>query len=153
LRDCAKVSGLAAGSGVQERQLGSSRSPVFLTNNTRLTPAAIGELYWLRWQVELFFKWIKKHLRLKALFSTSKNAVKTQIWIAIATDVLIAIVKGRNLRFAAMPELIAVPAASLDEPGGFTPQAMNRGSSEATKALSMRENDLEVPDAGRFHAF
>jgi hypothetical protein len=67
----------------------------FLTNHTALAPETVGELYRLRWQVELFFKWIKQHLRIKAFFGTSENAVKTQIWIAVATYVLIAIVKKR----------------------------------------------------------
>jgi IS4 transposase len=71
----------------------------FLTNNTRLAPTTLAELYRRRWQVELFFKWIKQHLRIKAFFGTSENAVKTQIWIAVATYVLIAIIKKR----AALP--------------------------------------------------
>lgn len=71
----------------------------FLTNNTRLSPTTLAELYRCRWQVELFFKWIKQHLRIKAFFGTSENAVKTQIWIAVATYVLIAIIKKR----AALP--------------------------------------------------
>ena len=71
----------------------------FLTNNTRLPPTTLAELYRCRWQVELFFKWIKQHLRIKAFFGTSENAVKTQIWIAVATYVLIAIIKKR----AALP--------------------------------------------------
>ena len=56
---------------------------VFLTNNTRLAPEVIGELYRLRWQVELFFKWIKQHLRIKAFVGTSPNALKTQVWTAM----------------------------------------------------------------------
>jgi hypothetical protein len=67
----------------------------FLTNNFALTPALIAQLYRQRWQVELFFKWIKQHLRIKAFLGTSENAVKTQIWIAVCTYVLIAIVKKR----------------------------------------------------------
>ena len=73
----------------------SGKRITFLTNNTHLAPATIAELYRCRWQVELFFKWIKQHLRIKAFFGTSENAVKTQIWIAVATYVLIAIVKKR----------------------------------------------------------
>ena len=65
----------------------------FLTNNFVLTPALIAALYRQRWQVELFFKWIKQHLRIKKFLGTSQNAVKTQVWCAIATYVLIAIVK------------------------------------------------------------
>jgi len=71
----------------------------FLTNNTRLSPTTLAELYRCRWQVELFFKWIKQHLRIKAFFGTNENAVKTQIWVAVATYVLIAILKKR----AALP--------------------------------------------------
>ncbi len=68
---------------------------VFLTNNFDLPALTIAELYRCRWQVELFFKWIKQHLRIKAFFGTSENAVKTQVWIAIAVYVLVAIVKKR----------------------------------------------------------
>jgi len=68
---------------------------VFLTNNFTLTPTLIADLYRQRWQVELFFKWVKQHLRIKVFFGTSENAVKTQIWIAICTYVLIAIAKKR----------------------------------------------------------
>jgi len=67
----------------------------FLTNNFSLGPELIAALYRQRWQVELFFKWIKQHLRIKAFLGTSENAVKTQIWIAVCTYVLIAIVKKR----------------------------------------------------------
>ena len=67
----------------------------FLTNNFALKPELIAALYRQRWQVELFFKWIKQHLRIKAFLGTSENAVKTQIWIAVCTYVLIAIIKKR----------------------------------------------------------
>jgi len=66
---------------------------VFLTNNFALPAIVIAKLYKCRWQVELFFKWIKQHLRIKAFYGTSENAVKTQIWIAISVYVLVAIVK------------------------------------------------------------
>ena len=68
---------------------------VFLTNNFVLPPETIADLYKSRWQIELFFKWIKQHLRIKSFFGTSENAVKTQIWIAISIYVLIAIVRKR----------------------------------------------------------
>lgn len=68
---------------------------VFLTNNFTLPAITIAELYRCRWQVELFFKWIKQHLRIKAFYGTSENAVKTQIWIAISVYVLVAIIKKR----------------------------------------------------------
>lgn len=66
---------------------------VFLTNNFTLPPLTIAELYRSRWQVELFFKWIKQHLRIKNFYGTSENALRTQIWIAISVYVLVAIVK------------------------------------------------------------
>jgi len=65
----------------------------FLTNNSSLPAIIIAQLYKCRWQVELFFKWIKQHLRIKAFYGTSQNAVKTQVWIAISIYVLIAIIK------------------------------------------------------------
>ena len=68
---------------------------VFLTNNFTLPAIVIAKLYKCRWQVELFFKWIKQHLRIKAFYGTSENAVKTQIWIAISVYVLVAIVKKK----------------------------------------------------------
>ena len=68
---------------------------VFLTNDFSLPPESIALLYKQRWQIELFFRWIKQHLRIKAFFGTSENAVKTQVWIAISVYVLVAIVKKR----------------------------------------------------------
>jgi len=73
----------------------TGRTFEFLTNNLSLPALTICALYKQRWQVELFFKWIKQHLRIKSFFGTSENAVKTQIWVAISTYVLIAIVKKR----------------------------------------------------------
>ncbi len=71
------------------------RSFVFLTNQFLLPALTIAELYRYRWRVEIFFKWIKQHLRIKSFYGTSENAVKTQIWIAISTYVLVAIMKKR----------------------------------------------------------
>ncbi len=71
------------------------RRLIFLTNNTALPALTVARLYECRWQIELFFKWIKQHLRIKAFYGTSENAVKTQIWIAISIYVLVAIVKKR----------------------------------------------------------
>ena len=64
-----------------------------MTNNFTLPALTITEIYRKRWQIELFFKWIKQHLRIKAFYGTSENAVKTQIWIAISVYVLVAIIK------------------------------------------------------------
>lgn len=71
------------------------RSFIFLTNQFSLPPLTIAELYRYRWRVETFFKWIKQHLRIKKFYGTSQNAVKTQIWIAVSTYVLVAIMKKR----------------------------------------------------------
>jgi IS4 transposase len=68
---------------------------VFLTNQVTLPALTICALYKSRWQVELFFKWIKQHLRIKQFYGTSENAVKTQIWIAVSVYVLVAIVRKR----------------------------------------------------------
>ena len=78
---------------IRYRDPETARMLIFLTNNTALDAATICALYKCRWQVELFFKWIKQHLRIKRFLGTSENAVKAQIWAAIATYVLIAIVK------------------------------------------------------------
>jgi IS4 transposase len=71
------------------------RSFIFLTNQFTLPAITIAELYRYRWRVEIFFKWIKQHLRIKSFYGTSENAVKTQIWIAVSTYVLVAIMKKR----------------------------------------------------------
>ncbi len=71
----------------------TGKTLVFLTNNTTLPPLTIAALYKSRWQVELFFKWIKQHLRIKRFYGTTENAVKTQIWSAVAVYALVAIVK------------------------------------------------------------
>jgi len=77
----------------------TDKTLTFFTNNFLLPAMTIAELYRCRWQVELFFKWIKQHLRIKSFFGTSENAVKSQIWIAVATYVQVAIIKKRlNLR-------------------------------------------------------
>jgi len=84
---------------------------VFLTNNFLLPAMTIAEIYRCRWQVELFFKWIKQHLRIKAFYGTSENAVKTQIWIAISVYVLVAIVKKRlnlNLSLYTILQILSV---------------------------------------------
>ena len=68
---------------------------VFLTNNFQLSPLTIAKLYKSRWQIELFFRWLKQHLRIRRFFGTSANAVKTQIWIALSVYLLAAIVRKR----------------------------------------------------------
>jgi hypothetical protein len=91
------------------------RTLVFLTNHLSLPALTICALYKSRWQVELFFKWIKQHLRIKAFYGTTPNAVKTQVWIAISVYVLVAIVK-RELRIErSMSELLQILSVTLFE--------------------------------------
>ena len=88
---------------------------VFLTNNFDLPALSIAELYRSRWQVELFFKWIKQHLRIKKFYGTSENAVKTQIWIAISIYVLIAIIKKRLGLDMSLYTILQILSVSLFE--------------------------------------
>lgn len=80
-----------------------------------LPALTIAELYRCRWQVELFFKWIKQHLRIKAFFGTSENAVKTQVWIAIAVYVLVAILKKRLKSEASLYTILQILSLTLFE--------------------------------------
>jgi hypothetical protein len=93
----------------------TGKTLVFLTNNFALPALTITQLYRCRWQVELFFKWIKQHLRIKAFFGTTENAVKTQIWIAISVYVLIAIVKKRLNLSASLFELLQILSLTVFE--------------------------------------
>ena len=93
----------------------SGKTLVFLTNNTLLPALTIAALYKNRWQVELFFKWIKQHLRIKKFLGTSENAVKTQIWCAVATYVLIAIVKKKLQLDASLYTLLQILSVSVFE--------------------------------------
>jgi hypothetical protein len=88
---------------------------VFLTNNFVLPALTITELYRCRWQVELFFKWIKQHLRIKQFYGTSENAVKTQIWIAVSVYVLVAIVKKRLNISASLYEMLQILSLTMFE--------------------------------------
>jgi Domain of unknown function (DUF4372)/Transposase DDE domain len=87
----------------------------FLTNNFQLPALVVTQLFKARWQVELFFKWIKQHLRIKAFFGTSENAVKTQIWIAISVYVLIAIARKRLGLDASLFQILQVASVTLFE--------------------------------------
>jgi len=91
------------------------RHLVFLTNNFDLPALTIANLYRCRWQVELFFKWIKQHLRIKRFYGTTENAVKTQIWIAIAVYVLVAIVKKRLDTEASLYTILQILSLTLFE--------------------------------------
>ena len=93
----------------------TGKTLVFLTNQCTLSAATICALYKSRWQVELFFKWIKQHLRIKKFYGTSENAVKTQIWIAVSVYVLVAIVKKRLDLDASLYTLLQILSLTLFE--------------------------------------
>jgi hypothetical protein len=111
----------------------SGKSLIFLTNNTTLPPLTIAALYKNRWQVELFFKWIKQHLRIKKFLGTSENAVKTQIWCAVSTYVLIAIVKKELQLNASLYTLLQILSVSVFE------------KTEISCALRLGQPVLEAP--------
>jgi hypothetical protein len=91
------------------------RRLVFLSNNFHLPALTIAQLYKCRWQIELFFKWIKQHLRIKAFYGTSANAVKTQIWIAISVYVLVAIIKKRLMIDRSLSEILQILSTAIFE--------------------------------------
>jgi len=93
----------------------TDKTLIFLTNNFTLPAFTITELYRCRWQVELFFKWIKQHLRIKAFFGTSENAVKSQLWIAVSVYVLVAIVKKRLNLSASLYEILQILSLTMFE--------------------------------------
>ena len=93
----------------------SGKTLVFLTNNMTLPPLSIAALYKSRWQVELFFKWIKQHLRIKRFLATSENAVKMQIWCAVSTYVLIAIIKKELHLDASLYTCLQILSVSIFE--------------------------------------
>jgi hypothetical protein len=105
---------------------------VFLTNNFALPALTIARLYKCRWQVELFFKWIKQHLRIKAFFGTSLNAVKTQVWIAVSTYLLVAIVKKELKIERSLSEMLQIISIMLFEKADI-PQVL-------TETISQNEN-------------
>jgi hypothetical protein len=88
---------------------------VFLTNDFGLPPLTVAEIYRRRWQIELFFKWIKQHLRIKRFFGTSSNSVKTQVWIAVAVYVLIAILKKRLRLQQSLHTILQILSTTLFE--------------------------------------
>jgi IS4 transposase len=114
---------------------------VFLTNNFTLPALTIAQLYRCRWQVELFFKWIKQNLRIKAFYGTSDNAVKTQIWIAICVYVLVAIVKKELRTERSMGEILQILSLSLFENMPLL-QAFSQHS--ATMENSVTHNQLSL---------
>ena len=93
----------------------TAKTLIFLTNQFGLPAATVCALYKSRWQVELFFKWIKQHMRIKRFYGTSENAVKTQIWIAVSVYVLVAIVKKRLNLDASLYTLLQTLSVTLFE--------------------------------------
>ena len=91
----------------------------FLTNTFTLPAVTIAQIYKSRWQVELFFKWIKQHLRIKAFYGTSENAVKTQIWIAVSVYVLVAVVRKRLLLPITLYQILQILSVTLFEKRPF----------------------------------
>ena len=115
----------------------------FLTNNFDLPALTICLLYKSRWQVELFFKWIKQHLRIKAFYGYSENAVKTQIWIAVSIYVLIAIVKKRLVLEASLHEILQVLSVTLFEQVPVLRAFGEAQSQEQSLAISNQMNLLD----------
>jgi FOG: Transposase and inactivated derivatives len=119
------------------------RRLIFLTNNFELPALTITQLYKSRWRIELFFKWIKQHLRIKAFYGSSENAVKTQIWIAVASYVLIAILKKRLLLSASLHEILQVLSLNLFEK---TPILQACGESQSHEKSVVISNQLSLRD-------
>ncbi len=113
---------------VRYMDLETGKRLVFLTNNTTLPALIIAQLYKARWRVELFFKWIKQHLRIKAFCGTSENAVKTQIWIAVSVYVLVAIIKKRLDIHASLYTILQVLSISLFEKSPLLQLVANRAA-------------------------
>lgn len=115
----------------------------FLTNQFTLPAATIGDLYRCRWQVETFFKWIKEHLRIKAFFGTSENAVKTQIWIAVAIYALVAIVKKRMQIGLSLYTILQILSLTL-----FEKKPMNQAFAQNVykKEFATDHNQLKLFD-------
>ena len=112
-----------------------------MTNNFDLPPATIADLYRCRWQIELFFKWIKQHLRIKRFFGTTENAVKTQIWIAVCVYVLVAIVKKRLALDASLYTILQLISVTAFEKMPMD-QLLSQG--ECTAAPSTVDNQLNL---------
>jgi Domain of unknown function (DUF4372)/Transposase DDE domain len=113
------------------------RRLVFLTNNFTLPPLTVAQLYRSRWQVELFFKWIKQHLRIKKFYGNSENALKTQIWIAISVYVLVAIVKKQLKLEGSLYRILQILSVTLFE------------KTPILEALSLSESEMELTTLGK----
>jgi hypothetical protein len=119
----------------------TERPLAFLTNHLDLPALTIAELYRCRWRVELFFKWIKQHLRIKAFYGCSENAVKTQIWIAIAVCVLVAIARKRLGINTSLYSLLQMLSLNLYEKTPI-PDILQRSKNNTHPALSCNQLNL-----------
>jgi transposase len=93
----------------------SGRTFIFLTNNFHLKATQIAQLYKHRWKIELFFKWIKQHLKIKSFWGQSENAVKSQVWIAVSVYILVAIAKKKFLLQQSLYEILQILSISIFE--------------------------------------
>ena len=100
---------------IRFKDLRTGKTLIFLTNNFTLPALTIAQLFRCRWQIELFFKWIKQHLRIKRFFGTSENAVKSQIWIAVSVYVLVAIIKKRLNLQPSLFEILQILSVNMFE--------------------------------------
>jgi IS4 transposase len=112
---------------------------VLLSNNFSLSAATIAQLYRCRWQIELFFKWIKQNLRIKAFYGTSENAVKTQIWIAVTTYLLVAIMKKRHQIEASLYTILQVLSVS-----SFERVSLNQLLAKSNYKLETNDTDNQL---------
>ena len=117
----------------------TDKTLIFLTNNFSLPALTIAELYRCRWQVELFFKWIKQHLRIKSFFGTSENAVKTQIWIAISVYVQVAIIKKRLRLDASLYTILQILSVTI-----FEKMPLNKALSVGDYTLGQAESPNQL---------
>ena len=122
---------------------GNDKRLVFLTNHFDLPALTIAELYRARWQVELFFKWIKQHLRIKAFFGTSENAVKTQVWIAIAVYVRVAIVKKRLGSESSLYTILPILSLTLFEKTPID-QLLTNADNKSPESPAFNQLDLFI---------
>jgi len=111
-----------------------------LTNNFVLPAQSIPALYKARWQVELFFKWIKQHLRIKAFYGTSANAVKTQVWIAISTYLLVAILKKRLKLDLSLHTILQILSLSVFEKVPILNVLTDSGNTESVDSTCKQLN-------------
>jgi hypothetical protein len=109
----------------------------FLTNNFTLPAVTIAQIYKCRWQVELFFRWIKMHLRIKAFYGTSENAVKTQIWIAVSVYVLMAIIRKRLGLEASLYQILQILSLTLFE------------KTPILRALHASDSEIDLADSDK----